>query len=49
MYKIKVMIGKLKNLFQKYTKEIDIITQFLFVALVFYLLYIGLWTFCPCP
>ena len=33
---------------KKFKKEIDIITSFLFVALVFFLLYIALWTFCPC-
>ena len=29
-------------------RPIEVITGFLFVALVFFLLYFSLWVFCPC-
>ena len=29
-------------------KNNNIFVDFLFIALIFYLLYVSLWTFCPC-
>ena len=37
-----------KKFRSKFKKEIDAITGFLFIALVFYMLYFSLWVFCPC-
>ena len=37
-----------KKFRSKFKKEIDAITGFLFIALVFYMLYFSLWIFCPC-
>jgi len=39
------MLKRFKN---KFKQEIDVITGFLFIAFVFYLLYFSLWAFCPC-
>ena len=39
------MFKKFKN---KFKKEIDAVTAFLFIALLFYMLYFSLWIFCPC-
>jgi len=43
------MLDFIKDSLEAFTKNPwDIITSFLFIALVFYLLYISLWIFCPC-
>jgi len=42
----RLYMDKLKRI---YNKMAEPIVSFLFIALVFYLLYIALWTFCPCP
>jgi len=38
----------IKRLISKYSTELDTIGGFLFVAGLFYMLYIALWVVCPC-
>ena len=39
----------IRNLIEAiYKRPIDVIVQFLFVALIFYITYIALWVACPC-